>query len=312
MILGSTAALLLLASAARPFPATVNDKPITEPEVAKALRQRIEKTSYHRQLPPQRLKAERAQAVETLVTEELRAQEARRRGLKIPMEPIEKLAAAEEANAGGKQQFDALLAANGIDRARYLEIIERPELAKRLVETEVAARLTEPTREEALAHHRANPSRYVVPGAVHVRELCARVEPWANEEGWKEGKRKAAELRARLVKGDDFARAAREAACDAFAEKGGDLGFVHEGSIDPAMEKAAWALKDGEISEPVRTLRGWHLLLRVESKAPRPLPFEQVEAPIRAELREARREEIVKRLDAGLRARARITLPDES
>ncbi len=310
-MLGSTTALLLFLGAT-PFAATVNGKPITEPEVVKAVRDHLRKTSFHREPSADQLQTERKKALEALVNEELRAQEARRRGLTIPMEPIEKLAAAEEASAGGKEKFDALLAANGIDRARYLEVIERPEMSKRLVETEVATRLAEPTRGEALAHYRANPSRYVVGTSAHAQELCIRVEPWAGEDQWKEGERKALELRARLIQGVDFAQAARDAKCDVFAEKGGDLGFVHRGSIDPAMDHALWALKDGEISPPVRTIRGWHLVRRAETRPERPVPFPEVEKAIQAELREARREAIVKRLDAELRARARVALAGES
>lgn len=311
-MLGSTTALLLFLGTAQPFPATVNGKPITEPEVAKAVRDHLRKTSFHRDPSPEKLQAERKKALETLVDEELRAQEARRRGLTIPAEPVEKLAAAEEASAGGKEKFDALLAANGIDRARYREVIERADMSKRLVEAEVATRLAEPTRDEALAHYRTNPSRYVVGASAHVQELCVRVEAWASEDQWKEGQRQTLELRARLIQGSDFAQAARDAKCDVFAQKGGDLGFVHKDSIDPAMDQALWALEDGEISAPVRTIRGWHLVRRVETRPERPVPFPEVEKAIQAELREARREAIVKRLDAELRAHARIVLADQS
>ena len=307
-MLGPITALLLLASAAPPFPATVNGRPITEAEVGKAVRDHVRKTSFHRQLTEEQLAAERERAVEELVTEELRAQEARRRGVEIPMEPVRKLAAAEEANAGGPAAFDRVLAANGIDRARYLEVIERAELARRVVDQEVSAHLAEPTREEALAHYRSNPSRYVLGASVHAQELCVRVDPSANEEGWSEGKRRAEALRARIVAGADFGQAARDAKCDRFAEKGGDLGFVHEGSLDPAMDAAVWALGNGDVSPPVRTIRGWHLLRRIETRPSRRVPFDEIEASIRAELREARRTEIVKRLDAALRAGGDVVL----
>ncbi len=311
-MLGPTTALVLLLGAALPFAATVNGKPITEPEVMKAVRDHLRKTSFHREPSPEQIQSERKRALEALVSEELRAQEARRRGLTIPVEPIEKLAAAEEASAGGREKFDALLAANGLDRARYREVIERPELSRRLVEAEVAARLAPPTRDQALAHYRANPSRYVVGPSVHAQELCVRVEPWAGEDQWKDAERRATELRERSRHGADFGQAAREAKCDQFAEKGGDLGFVHRGSIDPALDQALWALEDGAVSAPVRTIRGWHLIRRVETRPERPVPFPDVEQAILAELRQARREAIVKRLDAGLRGRASIVLGDQS
>lgn len=305
---GHALALLLTLGAAPPIPATVNGRPITEPEVTKAVRDHLRATSFHRDPTPEQLRVEREQALDRLVAEELRAQEARRRGLSIPMAPIEKLAAAEEANAGGKQKFEALLAGYGLDRARYLEVVERPALARRLVEAEVAAKLAEPTREECLAHYRAASARYVVAASVHALELCVRVDPAADEAAWAEARGRARELRERLAGGADFGEAARQAACDGFAAKGGDLGFVHPGSIDPAMDRALWALQDGETSPPVRTIRGWHLLRRLETRPARPVPFPEVEPAIRAELVKERREAIVKRLDAALRAKARVVL----
>lgn len=307
-MLGPTTALILVLCGAPPFPATVNGKPITEPEVMKAVRDHLRKTSFHREPSPEQLEAERRQAIDTLVGEELRAQEARRRGLSIERAPIDKVMAAEQARAGGKEKLDAVLAGYGIDRARYVEVMERPALAGRLEEAEVAARLSEPTHEEALAHYRANPTRYVVAPSVHALELCVRVEPWAPEEDWKRAEAKASELRGRLVKGADFAQAARDARCDRFAEKGGDLGFVHQGSIEPGLDQALWALKDAGVSAPVRTIRGWHLVRRVETRPARQVPLPEVEQAIVAELRQARREAIVKKLDAELRSRARVVV----
>ena len=309
-MVGLISALLLLAGAAPPFPATVNGRPITASELVKAARDHLQKTSYHKDPSPEQLEIELKSALEALVRDELRAQEARRRGLAIAREPIEKLAAAEEASAGGKEKFDAVLSANGIDRARYLEVIERPELSKRLVES-VTEKLAEPTRDDALAHYRKDPSRYVVEASAHVQELCVRVPATSAEDGWKKGEGEAAELRSRLLQGADFAQAARDARCDKFAEKGGDLGFVHKGSLDSGMDEALWKLNDGELSQPIRTIRGWHIIRRVETHPSRAVPFPEVEQAIRAELRAARRDDAMKRLDDDLRAKAKVVFAEK-
>ncbi len=256
-------ALLALLAAAPPAPpAVVNGIPITEPEVRRALRERIQKQYFHRQLEPQQIAKLRGEVVAELIRDELRAQEARRRGLAIDMGPIRKEVAGEERSAGGPAQLDAALARAGIDRLRYLEVIERPELAKGLADAEVAAKATPPRQDEARAFFTANLSRYRVPGALKLRELCARLDPSSDEQGGATGRAQALALRARALRGEAFAKLAREARCDKFADQGGALGYVHQGSLEPGMEKAAWSLRDGEVSEPVRALRGWHLILR--------------------------------------------------
>ena len=74
-------------------------------------------------------------------------------------------------------------------------------------------------------------------------------------------------LRQRLDKGEDFAALAREASEDTgSAADGGDLGFAGPGVYAPEFEAALFALKKGEVSEPVRTEFGWHLIKLLDSQ----------------------------------------------
>ena len=113
---------------------------------------------------------------------------------------------------------------------------------------------------------------------------------------------------ARLVAGADFAAAAREAACDRFAAAGGDLGLVHQGSLDAQLDAVAFALRAGEISAPVRTPRGWHLL-RCEAVTPaRQATLAEVERSVAAGLLQRRRAALVEELDARLRREATVVV----
>ena len=298
---------LLLALAAAP--ALVNGKPITEPELTKAVKAHIRKTLFHRQLDDKQTAEVRKKVLDELITEELRAQEARRRGLSVPHEQAEQVAAGEEQNAGGREKFDGVLATYGIDRARYLEIISRPALAAQLVDAEVKS-LPALSADDALARYQANPSSYLVPGALKLRGTCVRVDPSSAEQGWQTSEVEARALREKLLKGD-FAAIATAQKCDKFAPKGGDLGLVHQGSIDPEMEKAAWAIADGQITSPVHTLAGWYLLKREASQAPQQSSFTDVKESILAELRDERRKAAVQQLDQRLRTQAKLVLPKE-
>jgi parvulin-like peptidyl-prolyl isomerase len=72
-------------------------------------------------------------------------------------------------------------------------------------------------------------------------------------------------IRQRILEGEDFAELAEVYSQGPTAEKGGDLGFFGRGVMDSAFEATAFALDQGEISEPVRTAFGWHII-RVEEK----------------------------------------------
>ena len=76
-----------------------------------------------------------------------------------------------------------------------------------------------------------------------------------------QAKAKAEEIRARLGKGEDFAVIARAESDDrGSAATGGDLGLMTRYQMVPAFEEAAYALKDNEVSQPIKTQFGYHII----------------------------------------------------
>ncbi len=75
-----------------------------------------------------------------------------------------------------------------------------------------------------------------------------------------EAKRKAILLKERLDNGGDFAQLARANSNDLSAAKGGDLGWLYEGDTVPEFERAMNALKINEISNPIKSPFGWHII----------------------------------------------------
>ena len=115
----------------------------------------------------------------------------------------------------------------------------------------------------------------------------------------------AKEIAERLKKGDDFAALAKEKSKDPNAE-GGDLGFFSRDQMLKPFEDAAFALDVGQISEPVQTQFGWHII-KLEEKRDQPLPtFDQVKAVIIAQLVQAKAQEVI----GGLRDAAKIEVID--
>ena len=87
------------------------------------------------------------------------------------------------------------------------------------------------------------------------------------------GLAKARALRKRIVAGEKFAKLAQEESEDpGSAKAGGDLGFFRKGQMEPALDAAAFSLKIGEISQPVRSAYGWHLIQVIERDTTKDTP----------------------------------------
>jgi parvulin-like peptidyl-prolyl isomerase len=126
--------------------------------------------------------------------------------------------------------------------------------------------------------------KYSEPAQVSASHILFSLAKHTKEEGEK----LAAEWRQRILAGEDFNQAAKEVSEDPSAQaNGGKLGWFAHGVMDPAFTDATFALKkDGEISEPVLSRFGWHLIRRDGYKPARIKPYEEVRDQIMAEIRQ--------------------------
>jgi peptidyl-prolyl cis-trans isomerase SurA len=97
-------------------------------------------------------------------------------------------------------------------------------------------------------------------------------------------------LRERIVNGADFAELAKANSADLSAAKGGDLGWLNPGDTVPEFERAMNALQPGELSPPVRSPFGWHLI-RVDERRLQDVTDERKRAAVRAALRQRKADE---------------------
>ena len=104
--------------------------------------------------------------------------------------------------------------------------------------------------------------------------------------GDEQAKAKIDEIKARLAKGEDFAALAKEFSQDiGSAATGGALGYAGRGVYDPAFEEALYALKQGEVSAPVKTPYGYHLIKLLGVQAPEVPSLESLKPKLEDELK---------------------------
>ncbi len=101
-----------------------------------------------------------------------------------------------------------------------------------------------------------------------------------------QAKAKLAEVAERLKQGEDFAKLAEEVSQDpGSASNGGDLGFAGPGVYDPEFETSLYALKKDEVSAPVRSSFGWHLIKLLDVQAPEVPSFDSLKAKLEREVK---------------------------
>jgi peptidyl-prolyl cis-trans isomerase SurA len=97
----------------------------------------------------------------------------------------------------------------------------------------------------------------------HARHILIKTNELVSQE---QARRRLADLRERLENKADFAELARLYSNDGSRDKGGDLGWIYPGDTVPEFEKAMTDLKPGEISQPVQTQFGWHIIQVLERR----------------------------------------------
>ncbi len=131
--------------------------------------------------------------------------------------------------------------------------------------------------------------RYADTGRVEARHILIRVDEDADSDTVAAAEERIRELYQRLRDGESFAELAEEYSEDpGSARRGGDLGEVQRGDMVEAFEDALFALDGGEISEPVRSPFGFHLIEATTMDRGEATPLEDVRDEIRRELAEER------------------------
>jgi peptidyl-prolyl cis-trans isomerase C len=142
---------------------------------------------------------------------------------------------------------------------------------------------------------------------VHARHILFRATP-GDEKASKEAEDKVKAVIVRLKKGEDFAKVATELSEDPSGKaNGGDLGFFSKEQMVPEFADVAFGLEKGQISGPVKTQFGWHVI-KVEDKRTKPMPkFEEVKPQIEQFVTRKAQAELVTKL----RAEAKIERMDK-
>jgi peptidyl-prolyl cis-trans isomerase C len=164
----------------------------------------------------------------------------------------------------------------GIDKEpdfkRKMEEFKRLTLASELLEKEIISK-DKVTDQEVKDYYDKHKADFTTTSQLRASHILVKTEPEAEN------------VLARLEKGEKFEDIARKESLDSVSAKnGGDIGYFGRGQLVPEFEKAAAGLKVGQLSGPVKTPFGYHIIKLTDRKTGPTLDFDKVKDVIRQRL----------------------------
>jgi peptidyl-prolyl cis-trans isomerase C len=157
--------------------------------------------------------------------------------------------------------------------------------------------LREKVTEEAVQNYYATHASDYEDRKVHVAHILVRTQRGMSEVERKARLTTAQEAYSRVMAGEDFAEVAKVYSEDTISgRRGGDLGWLKEGAIDPRFSAAVFSMQPGDVSLPFETAFGFHVVKLLEGPVVVKRPLEAVKGDIRYQLRNQAKQAELERL----------------
>jgi len=244
----------------------------------------------------------RTQYVAYLVQREQFEQSADELGVEVSEKDIDK--AVDDfvkSNFDGKRdQYEKALEEQGYTEDDFRQTVAVSVLSQKIFEKVTAD--VKVTASDVLAYYQQNEAQYRTPESRDVRHILV-AEKKGDAVDFAKSKAEADRIYAELKNGGDFAAIAKDRSADTqSAVEGGKL-TISRGQTVPEFDKVAFELKQGVVSQPVKTTYGYHL---IEALSPvrkaTVTPIDKVRATIRAQLLQQKRTEVMTKWVEDLRS----------
>ena len=298
--------------------AEMNGKKVTRQEIVNFFKKLSPDGQIPAQLTPEMVKASAYELVTAYVTKTLVDQAIAKAKFKMSAKDIEK-AIKEQFAQMPKELYNMMvsqLSQQKMTLDQYIaKMAENPAMREQILFDAFAKKYiiknVTVTKADALKYYNANKAQFTVPadapGTIRASHILIGL---AKGSDGKAELKKANEIYAKVVKTPaDFGKIAAEvSACPSGKQAQGSLGAFQKGQMVPEFEKATLALKDNEISKPVKTQFGWHIIKREALRKSEVKPFAEVEQQLITFLKGQKEQELLQKYIKGLEAAAKVKI----
>jgi len=259
----------------------------------------LEKITARGPLPHEQLVRVADKILEGLIAEELIAQAVKRANIVVPQAVIDEGLREYRERFGSEEQYQSFMQSGKVT----IETVAKRIRDRHALEMLLGPRL-EFTRDQARASYNEDLQLYTMSAGIRVSQMRFKLSDPPTGDELVAVNERVKQAQVALAAGEDFNTVAARLADGSPQEV--DTGWFGEGRMVREFEEAAFKLAIGEVSGPVRTRFGVHLIRMVARREARTLPFEEVEEEVLKSLRETRLIPARRELLAELRENAQI------
>lgn len=261
--------------------AVVNGTAISVDERDKEVGKLLPKAYFHSSINEQKLKVLQEQALEALIEKRLLYTYAVSKNIKTNESEIDEVVTNLAATYGSKKELEDAIIRLGFTRVTFREAIRKDETLKKLYIKEIQKNISE---SELREYYDKNMFKFKEPEKIRVSLIHVRNNP-EDPEGRSKAKKRVDDAMEELKEGALFADVAAKYSTAMSRINGGDMGFLHRGRLEQAVEDKAFSMQVGEISEIIEQDIGY-FIVKVEEKAlSNQLTFEQIKSGLEKDLK---------------------------
>ncbi|WP_243298762.1 peptidylprolyl isomerase [Bacillus litorisediminis] len=206
-----------------------------------------------------------ASTLDSLINDKVIQLESEKQNVTVTDEEIDEELKIFIDSYGGEESFNTALESSGITLDMVTSDIKTYLLTKKLMASDI-----EITEEEMQTYFEENKDMFAQAEQVQASHILVEDEATAQE------------VKEKLEAGEDFAALAKEYSTDtASAEAGGDLGFFGKGEMAEPFEEAAFSLEVNQISDPVKTEHGFHIIKVTDKQEAKEANYEESKEKIK-------------------------------
>ena len=250
----------------------------------------------------------RREAMDLIIEQALVGQAAEKAGIEADPAEVDKHIGELRSVYNSDDSFRMKLKDDGFTDEGYRRHIARMTIAKIYLDR-IRMDAADVGDKELERYYKENEARLTLPERVRVRHILLTWKPLGTQDDRAALRKQMEPILERARDGENFAELATNFSDDyATKNTGGDTGLFPRGTMVPAFEEVAFALKPGEISDPVETVFGIHILRLEERSESRIMPLDEIREQLREHVREEKMETAVQEKIDELRAAADVEI----